>query len=91
MGMIIQFVSGLRVEALLLAANADQMRVIVSEGNTLKLGLSAGIRENANWRRLERFVVAGKARRIGRPSRPKRGGRTMPNGAAYESCRGLVC
>jgi len=37
MGMIIRFESGLRVEAVLLAANADGMRIIVSEGNTLEL------------------------------------------------------
>jgi hypothetical protein len=37
MGMIIQFASGLRVEALLLAASSDEMRIIVSKGNTLEL------------------------------------------------------
>ncbi len=37
MGMIIRFESGLRVEAVLLAANADGMRIVVSDGNTLEL------------------------------------------------------
>jgi hypothetical protein len=37
MGMIIRFESGLRVEAILLAANADGMRIVVFEGNTLEL------------------------------------------------------
>ncbi len=37
MGIIIRFESGLRVDAVLLAANADGMRIIVSGGNTLEL------------------------------------------------------
>lgn len=44
MGMIIQFTSGRRVEALLLAAAANIMRVVVSEGDTLEL-----IRAGDEW------------------------------------------
>lgn len=37
MGMIIQFTNGRRVQALLLAAAANVMRIVVSEGDTLEL------------------------------------------------------
>lgn len=37
MRLIIRFESGVRVEAVLLAAGADAMRIIPSQGNTLEL------------------------------------------------------
>ena len=44
MGLIIRFGSGARVKAILLAADADEMRIIVSQGNTLEL-----VRAGDSW------------------------------------------
>jgi hypothetical protein len=54
MGMIIQFTSGRRVEALLLAVAANVMRVVVSEGDTLEL-----VRAGDEW-----YAESGEAVKI---------------------------
>lgn len=65
--------------------------ILINPANrAMNLLLSAGIRRNANWRRLERFVFPGIAWRRGQPSRPKQRRRSLPNSSACERCLALV-